>query len=161
MALQDSSILAISGFIVIVSGLIFLQIGYFLGRYKKYNVHYPLMAGALIFNTLFLFGYIIRFVTRDETHFVGPDWFRNFIYYPILIVHIILAIVVIILCLTFVPATYKMKRRTEAGDLYLDNSFRDFHRKRGLLTYRIWTFTFSLGIVIFFLLYIVDYTFIS
>ena len=158
MSLQDASPLAIAGFIIIASGLIFLQVGYFLGRRKKYNVHYPLMAGALAFNSLFLLGYIVRFAIRDETHFAGPQWFAYFIYYPILIIHIILAIVVIILCFSFVPATFKNKGRDKQGAVYLDKSFRDFHRKRGLLTYRIWTFTFSLGILIFVFLYLVDWT---
>ena len=158
MSLQHASILAITGFAIVATTLLLLQIGFIFARKKLYKYHYRIMGGALLFQLLFLVIYISRALTKDEGHFPGPDNVKYFFYYPFLIVHITLALAVIGWVLTFIPRTIKEKRFNSNGDVFLeDKEFRAIHRRKGRIAYVMWTISFAMGITIFFMLYIVPW----
>ncbi len=159
MAIQDASWLAILGFIIVAISLLFVQIGFIFARKKNYKNHYKVMGGALFLNTIFLITYVTRFLTNDETSFPGPENIKIFFYYPFLLVHIILALVVIGWIFTFVPQTVKKKKMTSDGAPYFeDKDLREMHRKRGFIAYVMWTISFAMGIVIFIMLYIINWS---
>ena len=152
------SALSIFGFIVIAIGLVLLQLAYFFARKKKYNYHYPFMISAIIFNGIFLISYVIRALTEGSEEFPGPDVIKFSLYYPILIVHIALAIVTIFYIAFFVSKTAKRVSKSKENQIYLEpKEFRKYHRNRGTYLYLAWTISYSFGIVIFFMLYVIPW----
>ncbi len=159
MVLQKASWLAVLGFSIVATSLLLVQIGFIFARKKNYKNHYKVMASALLLNTLFLITYVTRVLTNDETSFPGPENVKIYFYYPFLLVHIILALVVIGWIFTFVPQTIKQKRMTSDGAPYFeDKEFRKLHRKRGFIAYIMWTISFAMGIIIFFMLYVINWS---
>jgi putative membrane protein len=157
MGFTDASPLAIAGFIIIGFGLILLQFGFFQAKKKNFNNHRILMIVATVFNALFLILYIIRFIFTSETTFPGPDIIRNFIYYPILISHIILSIYVIYLVITLLSKTIPNYEITSDKKIILGKDIRDWHRKMGIKTYILWTISFAGGISVFVMLYLIPW----
>jgi len=158
MSLQEASILAVTGFAIVATSLLLLQVGFIFARKKLYKYHYRIMGAALISQLIFLVIYISRFLTNDEAHFPGPDNIKYFFYYPFLLIHITLALVVIGWILTFIPRTIREKRFNSNGDIFLeDKEFRSIHRRKGRIAYVLWTISFAMGIIIFFMLYIVPW----
>ena len=95
-------------------------------------LHERLMKLAILCSTLFLVMYVAYHMTSDSTKYGGD---LGFIYYPILISHIILSIIIIPLVLiTFVRA--------------LAERF-DKHKKIAKLTFPIWLYVAVTGVVIY------------
>ncbi len=101
---------------------------------KKGNktLHERLMKFAILCSALFLVMYVAYHITSDSTKYGGD---LGFIYYPILISHIVLSIVIIPLVLiTFVRA--------------LAERF-DKHKKIAKITFPIWLYVAVTGVVIY------------
>ena len=95
-------------------------------------LHERLMKLAILCSALFLVMYVAYHITSDSTKYGGD---LGFIYYPILISHIVLSIVIIPLVLiTFVRA--------------LSQRF-DKHKKIAKITFPIWLYVAVTGVVIY------------
>ncbi len=103
-------------------------------RNKKIKLHEGLMKSAILCSVLFLIMYVAYHMTSDSTKFGGEGVVR-YVYYFILITHIILSIVVIPLVLiTYVRA--------------LTQRF-DLHKKIARITFPIWLYVAISGVIVY------------
>ncbi|MBQ4818673.1 DUF420 domain-containing protein [Aquimarina sp. MMG016] len=101
---------------------------------KKIKLHERLMKTAILCSILFLVMYVAYHMTSDSTAFGGEGAIR-YIYYFILITHIVLSIVVIpFVLITFVRA--------------LAERF-DKHRKIARITFPIWLYVAISGVIVY------------
>ncbi|MCE7734752.1 MAG: DUF420 domain-containing protein [Candidatus Heimdallarchaeota archaeon] len=148
--------LAISGFITIAIGLAVLLAAYFQAKNKNFKNHRKLMIIAATTLALFLVQYIFRLgVLREETKFEGDDNIRNFVYIPILIVHVITAVITIGLIVKHGRKTLKNQQFTEQGVPYFPKEYRSDHRSTGKRVFLFWLISYFGGIVVFILLYLI------
>ncbi|MFD2564098.1 DUF420 domain-containing protein [Aquimarina rubra] len=101
---------------------------------KKIELHENLMKSAIACSVLFLVMYVAYHMTSDSTKFGGEGTIR-YVYYFILITHIILSVVVI----PFVLVTYVRA---------LSKRF-DKHRKIARITFPIWLYVAISGVVVY------------
>lgn len=103
-----------------------------------------MVAGFLLFGT-FLALYLYRVSLEGPTSFAGPAWVETFVYYPVLGVHVVLAVVcvpllfyVLLLALTRPVAEIPLTR----------------HPRVGRVTAALWLASFALGTVVYLLLHV-------
>lgn len=96
--------------------------------------HERLMKTAIIFSVLFLVMYVVYHMTSDSTKY-GGEGMLKYVYYFILLTHILLSIVVI----PFVLITYV---RAISGQFYL-------HRKIARITYPLWLYVAVTGVIVY------------
>ncbi|MDX1767435.1 MAG: DUF420 domain-containing protein [Arenibacter troitsensis] len=100
----------------------------------KLELHRKLMTGCIVLSLAFLVMYVAYHMTSDSTSFGGEGIVR-YLYFFILITHIILSIVIIPLVL-----------RTYAK-AYLKNY--DAHRKLAKITFPLWLYVAITGVVVY------------
>ncbi|WP_127845610.1 DUF420 domain-containing protein [Psychroflexus aestuariivivens] len=104
---------------------------------KKIKVHETLMKTAIGLSVLFLVMYVLYHMTSDSTPFGGEGTIR-YIYYFILVSHILLSIGIIPLVLiTYVKAITKKFEQ---------------HRKIARITFPIWLYVAVTGVVVYFMI---------
>lgn len=113
---------------------ILLVIGVFQIRKGNRKLHERLMKTAIIFSVLFLVMYVAYHMTSDSTPF-GGEGFIKYVYYFILLTHILLSIIVI----PFVLITYV---RAISGQFYM-------HRKIARITYPLWLYVAVSGVIVY------------
>ncbi len=101
---------------------------------KKVALHEKLMKTAILCSVLFLIMYVAYHMTSDSTKYGGEGAIR-YVYYFILITHIVLSIVVI----PFVLITYVRA---------LAQRF-DTHRKIAKITFPIWLYVAVTGVIVY------------
>lgn len=101
---------------------------------KKIKLHERLMKTAILCSVLFLIMYVSYHMTSDSTKFGGEGVIR-YVYYFILITHIVLSIIVI----PFVLITYVRA---------LAQRF-DMHKKIARITFPIWLYVAISGVVVY------------
>ncbi|MEW7293093.1 DUF420 domain-containing protein [Aquimarina sp. 2304DJ70-9] len=101
---------------------------------KKIGLHERLMKTAILCSILFLIMYVAYHITSDSTKFGGEGMIR-YVYYFILITHIVLSVVVI----PFVLITYVRA---------LAKRF-DKHRKIARITFPIWLYVAVSGVIVY------------
>jgi putative membrane protein len=111
------------------------------GRVDRHRV---LMLASFGLFAAFLFLYLYRVAVLGPTTFDGPGSIRTFVYLPILVVHIGLAI----LCVPFV--FYAL---LSAGTRPVEEIYGSNHPRAGRVAAVLWLVSFSMGIVIYLLLY--------
>ncbi len=111
------------------------------GRIER---HRALMLASFGLFAVFLLLYLYRVAVHGPSTFGGPEQIRQFVYLPILIVHIGLAI----LCVPFV--FYAL---LSAGTRSIDEIYGSNHPRAGRIAATLWLISFSMGIVIYALLY--------
>ncbi len=114
-----------------------LFLGYKAIKKGDKETHIKLMKSAFFFSFLFLIGYIIYHTFHGETKFLSQGPIR-YIYFFILITHIILAAV----CLPMVLITFYHAIRKNFG----------VHKKIAKWTYPIWQYVSVTGVVIYLML---------
>jgi putative membrane protein len=106
---------------------------------KKGNreLHQKLMTGAVALSLLFLLMYVAYHMTSDSTPYGGTGSIR-YVYYFILISHILLSIAVIPLVLKTYAKAY----------------LKDFsgHRKMAKVTFPIWLYVAVTGVIVYFMI---------
>ncbi|WP_298541670.1 DUF420 domain-containing protein [uncultured Aquimarina sp.] len=119
-----------------INGLtaVILIIAFWAIKNKKVALHEKLMKTAIVCSVLFLAMYVAYHMTSDSTKFGGEGVIR-YIYYFILITHIVLSIVVI----PFVLVTYVKA---------LAKNF-DRHRKIARITFPLWLYVAITGVVVY------------
>jgi len=95
---------------------------------------------------LFLFLYLYRLVVHGTTEFAGPDVVYQFVYLPVLVVHMALAIV----CVPLVVHALVLAGTHSVAELPRTN-----HPRVGKAAAALWLVSFALGIVVYLLLYVV------
>jgi len=101
---------------------------------KKIKLHERLMKTAILCSVLFLIMYVAYHMTSDSTKFGGEGSVR-YLYYFILITHIVLSIVVI----PFVLITY-VRALAERFDT---------HKKMARITFPIWLYVAISGVIVY------------
>lgn len=101
---------------------------------KRIALHEKLMKTAILCSVLFLIMYVAYHMTSDSTKFGGEGVIR-YVYYFILITHIVLSVVVI----PFVLVTYVKA---------LSKRF-DKHKKIARITFPIWLYVAITGVVVY------------
>jgi len=152
----DVPVLAVTGFFTIALGLIILLWGFISARSKKFNNHRKLMITAVFVLVAFLVQYIVRAaVLHQETRFSGPENIRNYVYIPILIVHISFAIITIVLISWHLTHSLKNEQETNQGAVYFPKDYRGKHRRLGRISFTLWMFSYLGGLTIFLMLYVI------
>jgi putative membrane protein len=101
---------------------------------KKIKLHQRLMQFAILLSVVFLIMYVAYHMTSDSTKY-GGEGVMKYVYYVILITHIIMSIVVI----PFVLITYVRA---------ITNNFEK-HKKIARITFPLWLFVAVSGVVVF------------
>lgn len=103
-------------------------------RSGKRALHQNLMTACIVLSLLFLLMYVAYHMTSDSTPFGGEGWVR-YLYYAILISHILLSIAVIPLVLRTYARAY----------------LKDFaaHRKIARITFPIWLYVAVTGVIVY------------
>ncbi len=119
-----------------INGLtaIVLVIAFWAITNKKIKLHQRLMQFAILLSVVFLIMYVAYHMTSDSTKY-GGEGVMQYVYYVILITHIILSIVVI----PFVLITYVRA---------ITNNFEK-HKKIARITFPLWLFVAVSGVVVF------------
>ncbi|UZO81197.1 DUF420 domain-containing protein [Aquimarina sp. ERC-38] len=111
-----------------------LVVGLWAIKNKKIQVHKRIMQLAIACSVLFLLLYIMYHMTSDSTKYGGEGWMQ-YVYYFILITHILLSIGVI----PFVLVTYV---RAITGQY-------ERHRKIARITFPIWLYVAVTGVIVY------------
>lgn len=108
--------------------------------------HRALMITSLALFVTFLTGYLYRVSLEGPAPFPGPEVVYQFVYLPVLAIHIILAIVCV--PLLYYVLLLALTRPIEAIP-------RTNHGRIGRIAASLWLVSFTLGIVVYLLLYAV------
>tara|TARA_B100000949_G_C14095305_1_gene371726 strand:+ start:270 stop:686 length:417 start_codon:yes stop_codon:yes gene_type:complete len=120
-----------------ISGILLLT-GYWFIRQKKIALHKTCMLGALLISTLFLICYVTYHYQIGSKPFSGEGGIR-YLYFSILIPHVILAAVTLPMAIITVKKAWKKQ-------------FEE-HRRLGKWTLPIWLYVSVTGILIYLMLY--------
>lgn len=101
---------------------------------KKIKLHQRLMQTAIICSVLFLVMYVAYHMTSDSTKY-GGEGVLKYVYYTILITHIILSVVVI----PFVLITY-VRAMTQNFEM---------HKKIARITFPLWLYVAVSGVLVY------------
>lgn len=101
---------------------------------KKIKLHQRLMQFAIVLSILFLTMYVAYHMTSDSTKY-GGEGIMKYMYYVILITHIVLSVVVI----PFVLITYVRA---------ITNNFEQ-HKKIARITFPLWLYVAVSGVLVF------------
>ena len=114
-----------------------LILAVFLIKKGNRKVHEKLMKLAIGLSVLFLLMYILYHMTSDSTKFGGEGAIK-YIYYFILLTHIVLSVVVI----PFVLITYVRA---------ITNNF-ERHKKIAKITFPLWLYVAITGVIVYFMI---------
>jgi putative membrane protein len=103
-----------------------------------------MLASTALFG-LFLVLYLYRVSLEGPTEFTGPDTLRQFLYLPMLAVHILLAM----LCLPFVYGALLLAGTHPVAELR-----ETLHPRIGRVAATLWLVSFTLGICVYLLLHV-------
>ena len=108
---------------------------------------------ATTLNVLFLISYIIRWSIYGDTNFTGPENIKLYVYFPILIIHILTALVSIwVVGRQLVQAANNVEIKN--GIPSFPKEFRSTHTQKGRVAAVIWGLSFLGGIITFLFLYV-------
>jgi len=110
-----------------------LLIGFYFVRQRRIAAHRASMMTAFVFSSLFLVSYIVNHALHGDTRYPVHDWVYH-IYIPLLISHIILAVVALpVVLITF----------------YLSLSGRiPAHRRLAKITFPLWLYVSVTGVIV-------------
>lgn len=115
-------------------------------RNQNVECHRRLMLSAFGLFVAFLVLYLYRVSLVGPTHFAGPAWVGTYLYLPILVVHMGLAIV----CLPLLYYVLLLAYSYPVSELPETD-----HPRVGRVAAVLWLISFTLGIVVYLLLYVV------
>jgi len=113
-------------------------------RASDYDSHRRLMLATTGLFAAFLAMYLYRIALVGTTEFGGPAAVERFVYLPLLAVHVLLAIV----CVPLVVYVLTLAATRPPSDL-----FDTAHARIGRVAASLWLVSFSLGVVVYVLLY--------
>lgn len=113
-------------------------------RHGNVARHRALMLTSFGLFALFLALYLYRVAILGPTEFGGPDVVESYVYLPVLFVHVALAIV----CVPFVFYALLIAGTRPVAEIYETR-----HRTVGRIAATLWLISFSMGLVIYAMLY--------
>jgi putative membrane protein len=114
-------------------------------RAGRVETHRRAMIASLGLFLGFLSLYLLRVAIEGPTAFEGPEWFKLWLYYPILGIHMALAII----CL---PLLYHVLL---LGVTHTPSELSEtLHPRLGRIAATLWLVSFTLGIVVYLVLYV-------
>jgi len=131
--------ISIAAIVAIVSGWRAIQEGNVESHRNRMLAAFGLFGAFLVF-------YLYRVALEGPQAFGGPETIRQFVYLPTLAIHILLAVVCV--PLLFYVLLLAVSRPTE-------EIYRSRHRSVGQIAAALWVISFSLGIVVYAMLYVV------
>ena len=135
-AIDVSSLPYLNAFLNFITTIL-LIIGYVLIRQKKREKHRKVMLSAFFTSSLFLVSYVVyHWFKSGPKLYIGE---LTFIYYPILLTHILLAMSVLPLAMISVYRGMVLQIQQ--------------HKKIARITFPIWMYVSITGIIIFIMLY--------
>lgn len=95
---------------------------------------------------LFLVAYLYRVALEGPTTFTGPDVVAQFLYYPLLAVHILLAVLAVplVIYVLLLALTHSVAELPETR-----------HPQVGRVAATLWLVSFALGVLVYLMLYVV------
>lgn len=114
-------------------------------RGRDIETHRRMMLASAGLFALFLVLYLYRVSLEGPSEFPGPDTVRQFVYLPVLAVHVVLAVVA-------VPFVYYVLLL--AGTHPISELSKTPHARIGRLAATLWLVSFALGISIWLMLYV-------
>ena len=117
---------------------VLLSVGFLMIRLRKIVAHRNCMIAAFVVSGLFLTSYLIYHYHAGSTPFEGSGWIR-FVYFTVLIPHIILA--ASILPLALITLYFALRKRFTK------------HRRIARWTLPIWLYVSLTGIIVYWMLY--------
>jgi len=131
----------------IISGLAILTIGsgWYWIRDGEIERHRAAMIGGVVLFAMFLALYLYKVALQGPTPFTGPEVIRQFVYLPLLAIHILLAVI----C---VPLLYYVLLLAVTRPIHEIPQTR--HPRIGRIAAPLWLISFSLGIIVYVLLYV-------
>jgi putative membrane protein len=118
---------------------VLLVSGWICIRQRKQAAHIAFMVLALLVSAAFLTSYVIYHVKFGSMKFSGAGWSRM-VYFPLLISHVILAVVnVPLVLLTVIPA---IRRRF------------DKHKRMARWTLPVWLYVSVTGVIVYLMCYV-------
>ncbi|MFB6092890.1 MAG: DUF420 domain-containing protein [Haloquadratum sp.] len=126
--------------------IVTILVGVYSIRQGDVRRHRAMMLATLGLFVAFLVLYLYRIVLHGPTEFQGPTAVYRFVYLPTLAIHVLLAIVCI--PLVFYVLLLAVTRPVEAV-------YESLHRRVGRVAASLWLVSFSLGDVVYALLYVV------
>jgi putative membrane protein len=131
----------------IISGIAILTIGsgWYLIRNGHIKRHRTAMLSGVVLFATFLILYLYKVALQGPTPFAGPAVIRQFVYLPLLAIHITLAII----C---VPLLYYVLLLAVTRPIHEIPQTR--HPRIGRIAASLWLVSFVLGIVVYLLLYV-------
>jgi Predicted membrane protein len=115
-------------------------------RRGEVESHRRRMLAAFVLFGAFLAFYLYRVTLEGPTDFGGPDTVYQFLYLPMLAIHILLAIVCVPLLLYVLLLAVSRP---------VEEIYRSRHRSVGQIAAVLWLISFSLGIAVYAMLYVV------
>lgn len=108
--------------------------------------HQRLMLTTFGLFVTFLVLYLYRVIFEGPTEFAGPTIVETYVYFPLLAIHILLAIVAIpfVYYVLLLAVSYPVARLPQTH-----------HPRAGKVAASLWLISFSLGIVVYVLLYVI------
>lgn len=111
------------------------------GEYGRHRV--AMLASTALFGT-FLVLYLYRVAIEGPSDFAGPATLERVLYYPLLVVHVTLAVV----CVPLVVYALTLAATRSVRDL-----FDTHHARVGRVAASLWIVSFTLGVAVYVLLY--------
>lgn len=115
-------------------------------RERNVERHRRLMLTGFVLFVTFLVLYLYRVSLVGPTHFGGPGWVETYLYLPVLVVHMGLAIVCLPLLYYVLLLAYSYPVAELSGTA---------HPRVGGVAAVLWLVSFTLGIFVYLLLYVV------
>ena len=110
--------------------------------------HRTLMLGSFVLFVTFLVLYLYRVTLEGPTPFDGPAVVETFLYYPVLAIHISLAVVSLPLLFYVLSLAYA----------YPVSAIPETnHRRVGRVAAALWLISFALGVVVYLMLYVLPF----
>lgn len=117
-------------------------------RHGNVGRHRLLMLVSFAFFGTFLVLYLYRVTLEGPTPFAGPAIVETFVYYPVLAIHVSLAIV----CVPMLFYVLSLAYAYPVAAIPETN-----HRRVGRIAALLWLISFSLGVVVYLLLYVLPW----
>lgn len=119
--------------------------GWWAIKQRAVGRHRILMGTSFILFGIFLILYLYRVAMLGPSPFDGSEFLRIYVYYPILVTHILLAVI----CVPFVIYALILGLTRDITELPQTN-----HKQAGRIAASLWIISFLMGLLIYALLYL-------
>ncbi len=126
--------------------------GYRFAKKKIISKHYKTMITAFILDISFMVSYMVKSLIEGRAKFGGPENLKLYIYYPLVVFHSIISIVVLALVAYMIYHGFKNTKPINGRKMF---SEKEKHHKIGRMTIIVWMLSFVSGIAIYFMLYVI------